>query len=267
MGKYTLFIGVNDLTYNTYPILRSDNIGSYALTPSNYTSTLDSRYVKKAGDTMTGVLQFPDNVAATGQPTIKFGTIGQIGCDKGLGSWLQYNNNYIHVTDAGPRYNNTYTIWHSGNDGSGSGLDADTVDGVHNGSLSAKILLSQGRAAAMTSGAVTAGMQMVEVYNNGYPCSYGNALRIGGAASVGAGELVLGWSGSNGGIEHLYYHNKRDMHSGWSEWRTIAFTTDNVASATKLQTARSLWGNSFDGGASAPLTVPACGLTWPAARM
>ena len=56
MGKYTLFIGVNDLTYNTYPILRSDNIGSYALTPSNYTSTLDSRYVKKAGDTMTGLL-------------------------------------------------------------------------------------------------------------------------------------------------------------------------------------------------------------------
>ena len=247
VGKYTLFIGVNDLTYNTYPILRSDNIGSYALTPSNYTSTLDSRYVKKAGDTMTGVLQFPDNVAATGQPTIKFGTIGQIGCDKRFGSWLQYNNNYIHVTDAGPRYNNTYTIWHSGNDGSGSGLDADTVDGVHNGSLSAMILLSQGRVAAMTSGSVTAGMQMVEVYNNGYPCSYGNALRIGGAASVGAGELVLGWSGSNGGIEHLYYHNKRDMHSGWSEWRTIAFTTDNVASATKLQTARSLWGQSFNG--------------------
>ena len=32
-----------------------------------------------------------------------------------------------------------------------------------------------------------------------------------------------------------------------SGWKTIAFVDDNVASATKLQTARSLWGNSFDG--------------------
>ena len=28
-----------------------------------------------------------------------------------------------------------YTVWHSGNDGSGSGLDADTVDGVHASAL------------------------------------------------------------------------------------------------------------------------------------
>lgn len=32
-----------------------------------------------------------------------------------------------------------------------------------------------------------------------------------------------------------------------SGWKTIALLDDNVASATKLQTARSLWGNSFDG--------------------
>lgn len=31
------------------------------------------------------------------------------------------------------------------------------------------------------------------------------------------------------------------------EWRTVAFTDSNVASATKLQTARTLWGNSFNG--------------------
>ena len=33
----------------------------------------------------------------------------------------------------------------------------------------------------------------------------------------------------------------------WSPWKTIAFTDSNVASATKLQTARTLWGQSFDG--------------------
>lgn len=31
------------------------------------------------------------------------------------------------------------------------------------------------------------------------------------------------------------------------EWRTVAFTDSNVASATKLQTARTLWGQSFNG--------------------
>ena len=33
----------------------------------------------------------------------------------------------------------------------------------------------------------------------------------------------------------------------WSEWRQFAYTDMNVASATKLQTARTLWGQSFNG--------------------
>lgn len=38
------------------------------------------------------------------------------------------------------------------------------------------------------------------------------------------------------------------LHSGsFKGWKTLAFLDDNVASATKLQTARSIWGQSFDG--------------------
>ena len=59
--------------------------------------------------------------------------------------------------------------------------------------------------------------------------------------------MLLGWSGSNNGIEHIYYRNNRDTAETWSDWRTVAFTTDNVASATKLQTARTIWGQRFDG--------------------
>ena len=33
----------------------------------------------------------------------------------------------------------------------------------------------------------------------------------------------------------------------WGDWVQLALTTDNVASATKLATARTLWGKSFDG--------------------
>ena len=39
-------------------------------------------------------------------------------------------------------------------------------------------------------------------------------------------------------------------YAGNSSWKTVAFLTDNVASATKLQTARTLWGQSFDGTAN-----------------
>ena len=44
-----------------YRILHSGNIGSYALTKSNYASTLDSRYVNISGDTMTGALTLGDS--------------------------------------------------------------------------------------------------------------------------------------------------------------------------------------------------------------
>ena len=45
----------------SYTILDSGNIGSYALTKSNYASTLDSRYVNVSGDTMTGILKLGDS--------------------------------------------------------------------------------------------------------------------------------------------------------------------------------------------------------------
>ena len=43
----------------------------------------------------------------------------------------------------------------------------------------------------------------------------------------------------------LYSRNKID--GTWQDWKTIAFTDSNVASATKLETARTIWGQTFDG--------------------
>ena len=42
----------------------------------------------------------------------------------------------------------------------------------------------------------------------------------------------------------------RAYSESWSAWKTIAFTDSNVASATKLETARTIWGQSFDGTAN-----------------
>lgn len=62
------------------------------------------------------------------------------------------------------------------------------------------------------------GLRLYEVYNNGYPVTYGNVLNIGGQ---GYGELLFQWiENSNPG--HLYYRSKRDIASqAWSNWVTI----------------------------------------------
>lgn len=44
----------------------------------------------------------------------------------------------------------------------------------------------------------------------------------------------------------VYYRRIGDTLN-YGDWKRLAFTTDNVASATKLQTPRSIWGQSFDG--------------------
>lgn len=78
------------------------------------------------------------------------------------------------------------------------------------------------------------GLCLHKVYNNGYPCSYGNLLRIGGA---GLGELVAEWAGSSA-TGHLFYRSKRDHSTqAWSDWKKVAFVDDDVASASKLTTS------------------------------
>ena len=46
------------------------------------------------------------------------------------------------------------------------------------------------------------------------------------------------------------YARQRYNGSTWGDWREMAFADSNVASATKLQTPRTIWGQSFDGNAN-----------------
>lgn len=48
--------------------------------------------------------------------------------------------------------------------------------------------------------------------------------------------------------KNIFVRNWRDSGGVFdTNWRTVAFTDSNVASATKLQTPRTIWGQSFDG--------------------
>lgn len=80
-----------------------------------------------------------------------------------------------------------------------------------------------GDTTAITGAIGTKGLSLQQAYNNGYPTNYGNVLSIGGH---GDGQILAGWSGVDNGIERLYYRNRRDMCDTWSDWRTVAFTTD-----------------------------------------
>lgn len=83
-----------------------------------------------------------------------------------------------------------------------------------------------GDTTAITGAIGTPGLSLQQVYNNGYPTTYGNVLSIGG---YGDGQILAGWSGSDNGIERLYYRNRRNMCDTWSAWKAIAFTDDSNA--------------------------------------
>jgi len=80
-----------------------------------------------------------------------------------------------------------------------------------------------------------AGLSLTEAYSASTPTSFGNIINVIGAGTGGAGQLFLGWSGADSVTEHLYYRSHRDTTTGgWGPWKTVAFTTDNVASADTL---------------------------------
>ena len=83
---------------------------------------------------------------------------------------------------------------------------------------------------------------------------YGNLISIGGR---GGGELLAGWSGEDHKIEHLYYRNRRDNDNLWSDWSTVAFTSDiNSFAPTKTGGGASgTWGISITGNANTASTA------------
>ena len=156
----------------------------------------------------------------------------------------------------------------TGNAGTATKLQtARNINGVKfDGSQDINIntLVGRGRVTALTgSNKGTPGIQMYEVYNNGYPTAYGNLLHLGGSTALGEGELLIGWSGTSGAHAPVYIRSRRDTADApWSDWAQVYTARDsipgvnatgnqdtsgNAATATKLKTARRIGGVTFDG--------------------
>ena len=134
-------------------------------------------------------------------------------------------------------------------DGAGSGLDADLLDGKHR----TEILRYESEPTSETSldnRFITSGIDM---FNWSYACSHNVAGQPSGDGAYSAASVIS--FGTRYPIQIysdylntdlLYYRSYYNV-TGWQAWRQFAFIDSNVASATKLQTARTLWGQSFDG--------------------
>ena len=147
-------------------------------------------------------------------------------------------------------------------------INGVAFDGTKDISFTISVIASRGRVTALANAVQgsSTGVQMYEAYNNGYPTAYGNVIHLKGATAVGEGEILIGWSGTSGAHAPAYLRSRRDAaDANWSEWAQIYTskdsipgvnatgnqnTTGNAASATKLQTARTIGGVSFNGTAN-----------------
>ncbi len=95
-----------------------------------------------------------------------------------------------------------------------------------NSATSATSIASRGNVTAETgvSGRpAVAGLSMSQVYNNGYPTPYGNVISLRG---TGDGQVLVGWSSTDGGYAPVYVRSKRNNTSTavWADWQQF-YTT------------------------------------------
>lgn len=269
----TAFDGTADIITNSWGEARNITIGntkksvngsadiSWSLEEIGmdaYTKTeADDRYVNVSGDTMTGpLIVVGKSTSAFNTPGIIFGdNSGRIGTssDNSLGIFAGNNitlrpgsldassGKGLYVSTTVITYNDN-KVWHAGNDGNGSGLDADLLDGRQGDMYLYHTRVEEG---ADLNSFTTSYPRVYEIYkgtNTPTSNQWHQVMTWGsGDASYGIQLVNLYTSSSSA----LYYRMK--TAGAWNGWYQLARTIDNVASATKLQTPRTIWGQSFDG--------------------
>ncbi|MDE6860371.1 MAG: hypothetical protein K2J65_08165 [Duncaniella sp.] len=243
----------------------------------NYSSVLDGRYVKKSGDTMSGTLRVPEITGLeeysgmlSFHPSAWSGVTNQ---QWGLGAATAQG--VIRSTDASLLHyrhgsGTLSTIWDSGNDGHGSGLDADMLDGLHGGDF------ARSYNNMWTNGETVAEWAKRVVTSPGINSMVGWAWASSANLTLGSytidREQYSAIDFRNGNLNNtwnqkaiLFLPTYRDSSMIYIAQMTtnenagVVTTTvkryadydkvlaSNVASATKWQTARRFWGQLADG--------------------
>lgn len=223
----------------------------------NYAGILDGRYVNTAGDTMTGPLRIAHSATncvlytqyntAGAYSNVIWASVDESRVLFGSPHWITVELETANSATAAYRRTNgvQYKIWDSGNHGSGSGLDADLLDGHHGGDYFRH-----------RAGYISADYFNGVAFRNLNPGTY--IYSYGGASGMLVSFGNLGASASSLELYTTYpdeadikYRKKIDSNRFAGGWNTLITNRNiwayNAGSATRLQTARSLWGNNFDG--------------------
>lgn len=174
----------------------------------------------------------------------------------GLFTNLSNSGNSLSITVGGT--NKTLTVNYASNAG-----NADTLDGVHASGLFTN-LSNSGNNISITIGGTNKTLTAAYATNcdtvDGYHAQSGSSKPYGKIPVIGTdGVIELG--------HYIDFHHDNTTGSAYSvrlqtngnhsnvvtlptATGTLALTSGNVASATKLQTARTIWGQSFNGTAN-----------------
>lgn len=243
-----------------YRLLRNSSStwsGPYILLDAeNYHNIADSRYVKKAGDTMTG----PLTITTSSDDILIFNdTEGEKyfrikakanGTDWGglvLDGRSSVQNLYLGTTSSG------YKVWHSGNDGSGSGLDADMLDGQHASywqrrATGFNFITNYDLNVAYASGSVSHNYTSGSNWVNGPSgMSYGIVLPIMADSGYSiaaqlAFDIIHGTTAATGS---MWFRGRNT--SGWgTNWKKVLTDSDNIYTSGKLFIPSSSGNQVFD---------------------
>ena len=134
-----------------------------------------------------------------------------------------------------------YTAWHNGNDGSGSGLDADTLDGINSGSFlrsdandtyTGTLTLSSATLGASQSIFLNGATNFDNLKNSGFyslynvdasghtnaPFKYGAMISAGNTAQSGGMAMQIAHERTGAGT---YIRGMNDTNDTWYAWREI----------------------------------------------
>ena len=174
----------------------------------------------------------------------------------GLFTNLSNSGNSLSITVGGT--NKTLTVNYASNAG-----NADTLDGVHASGLFTN-LSNSGNNISITIGGTSKTLTAAYATNcdtvDGYHAQSGSSKPYGKIPVIGTdGVIELGHfidfhhdntTGSDYSVRLQTYGNHSNVVTLPTATGTLALKSDNVASATKLQTARTIWGQSFNGTAN-----------------
>ncbi|MCP4121861.1 MAG: hypothetical protein GY751_08925, partial [Bacteroidetes bacterium] len=224
------------------------------LDTNNWQSTIDGRYLLLTGGILSGPLSLNGNRLQTSPNTYLFGSDGyhQFNTSYGNIQIGPMNEGYAHIyTDRPNFYFNKalkilgHDVWHAGNDGTGSGLDADMLDGFHETSFFREGIGSYSVAdVESTTANIGRRTGSYQISHDGYSSSL-LSFNTGGSAA-----WFQLWKTSYGNGGELRYRTSVDQELS-QPWKTLIDEGNiqyvNAGSATKLQTARLIYGQHFDG--------------------